>query len=113
MKAPTLNEQLDLSPINFGLKSPVLTAGAKAELDKVMTFLNDNPEAKISIEGHTSLDFTGASELSDARALAAKLYLASNGIEGSRVESSGAGFSNPITGGYDPANQRIEITVDS
>lgn len=111
VQAPSLNDQLGLSPINFGLKSPVLTASAKVELDKVLAYLNEDPAVNISIGGHTSLDFPGATELSESRALAAKLYLASKGIDPSRIESLGFGYSNPISedGGYDPANQRIEI----
>lgn len=114
VKAPPLNDQLDLGPLNFAFRSPALTSKAKEELDKVFGFLNENPDLKISIRGHTSLEFSGSVELSESRALAARLYLATKGIDISRMESSGAGYSEPIsTGTNDPANRRIEFEISN
>ncbi len=114
VKAPSLNDQLDLGPLNFGFKSPALTAAAKVELDKVFDFLNENPDLKISMRGHTSLEFAGSVELSESRALAARLYLATKGIDVSRMESSGAGFSEPMSADFnDPANRRIDFEISN
>lgn len=107
-----LNDELSLEDINFAKLSPTLTAAAKAELDKVATFLTDNPDTKITIEGHVSYEYSGAQSLSENRAMSAKLYLASQGIDIARVETAGFGFSDPIAEGKNnPENRRIEIYV--
>lgn len=107
-----LNEELSLEDINFAKLSPALTSAAKAELDKVVKFLDENPDVKISIEGHVSYEYSGAQKLSENRAMSAKLYLAEQGIDISRIETTGFGFSDPIADGKNnPANRRIEIYV--
>lgn len=107
----TLNEALNLQPINFEYGSATLSPGSYAELGKVANFLRANPEAKILIEGHVSEQYAGAQNLSEARATSAKLFLAQKGIDPSRVETKGFGYSQPLEGGSDEQNRRIEIRV--
>lgn len=109
-----LNDELGLNPVNFEGGSIEFAAGALEELDKVIEYLKDNPSVEIEIGGHTSLDKAGFESLSEDRANAAKLYLAKNGIDPSRVEAVGYAHSQPVADGYDnPENRRIEIIVKS
>lgn len=107
----TLNEGLNLEPINFEYGSAILSPGSYAEPGKVANFLRANPEAKILIEGHVSEQYAGAQNPSEARATSAKLFLARKGIDPSRVETKGFGYSQPLEGGSDEQTRRIEIRV--
>lgn len=104
---PTLNEELDLSDINFDSGSANLTPAAKEELDKVVEFLAGN-DSVILIEGHTRKD---RMSLSENRAISAKSYLVSKGVDPTRIET--IGMSNSVAAsGYadgDDENRRIEI----
>ncbi len=114
MLIPTLNEQLELNPIQFSRLSPTLTESGKEELDTVSQFLQDNPEAIIVIEGHTSHPQDSWDWLAQARADSAKDYLVAQGIEESRIETVGFGNDQPLEGleVRDARNRRIEITVN-
>lgn len=107
----TLNDALELQPINFAYGSPALSPNSFRELDKVVDYLNENPDTRILIEGHVSETWSGAQKLSESRALAAKLYLSQQGIDPSRIESVGRGTESPIEGGTEEENRRIAITV--
>ncbi|HEY0158125.1 MAG TPA: OmpA family protein [Thermoanaerobaculia bacterium] len=67
-------------------------------LEEVVKLLNDNPTWKMQIEGHT--DNVGAKaanqKLSEERAAAVVAWLASNGIDRSRLTSKGFGDSTPV-----------------
>lgn len=108
--SPTLNDLLDLGPINFPNNSAALSAGAYQELDKVIAYLNDNPGVKIEIEGHTSshpIDHP----LSESRAISAQLYMAQNGVDIARVTAVGYGDTQPIEGGDKSEQRRIAIVI--
>lgn len=110
-----LNDQLGLDEIGFAHQSANLTSAATAELDKVADFLKENPDTKIKIDGHTALAFSGAQALSEARAMAAKMYLQRLGINPDRIESSGYSNTKPLVSGTSAdaqtQNRRIEITL--
>jgi outer membrane protein OmpA-like peptidoglycan-associated protein len=67
-------------------------------LEEVVKLLNDNPGWRMQVEGHT--DNVGAKaanqKLSEERAAAVVAWLASNGIERSRLTSKGFGDSVPV-----------------
>ena len=73
--------------------------------------------AKFTVEGHT--DSTGSEtlnqKLSESRAAAVKDYLVDNGIESSRLSSTGYGESKPIdtnkTSKGRANNRRVEINL--
>jgi len=78
--------------------------------------LQDHPELRISIEGHTDSDGDDALnlDLSDQRAAAVKDYLVSNfGIDSSRLESVGLGETVPVadnsTSEGKQENRRVEL----
>ncbi|HVZ95587.1 MAG TPA: OmpA family protein, partial [Chitinophagaceae bacterium] len=67
-------------------------------LDEVVKILNDNPEMKLAIDGHT--DNVGKEDrnqtLSENRANAVKQYFVSKGIAESRITAAGHGATMPI-----------------
>ena len=75
-----------------------LSAEDKANLDRVVTFLQKNPDINISIEGHTSTvgDAAYNQTLSEKRANASMAYLVSKGISASRMTAAGFGEKYPI-----------------
>lgn len=96
---PTLEQyNFNYKNVQFATGSSTLTTAAKAELDKLVTILNEHPELKIAIDGYT--DNTGKVEmnkvLSQKRADAVKTYLTSKGINGDRLTATGYGIENPI-----------------
>ena len=89
------------------------------DLDKVAAVLLRNPEATAVIEGHA--DRTARSkrayniDLSTRRANAAKQYIRSKGVDGSRLRAVGYGFDRPqyepdMVNGT-PLNRRVEVYV--
>jgi len=71
---------------------------SKPELNRIASFLEENPEIRITINGHT--DNQGAEsynkELSTKRAQAVYEYLIDTGISESRVKYQGFGQSKPV-----------------
>ncbi|HLO79513.1 MAG TPA: OmpA family protein [Chitinophagaceae bacterium] len=75
-----------------------LSAEDKANLDKVATFLTNNPDINITLEGHTSTlgDTKYNQTLSEKRANNSVAYLVSKGIDKSRLTAIGYGEQYPI-----------------
>ncbi|MCL2072893.1 MAG: OmpA family protein [Marinilabiliaceae bacterium] len=75
-----------------------LSRNTKAELDKVVAILNDNPFVKVDIISHT--DAVGNenqhAELSKKRADVVKQYLISKEIAGERISAIGLGSEQPF-----------------
>ena len=101
--------------INFDIDSDRIKDESKPTLDQIASLLKLKPEWKMTIEGHT--DARGGAEynqgLSARRANAVKLYLQSAGIEPSRLQAAGYGFSRPVAPNDDPLgraqNRRVEL----
>jgi outer membrane protein OmpA-like peptidoglycan-associated protein len=106
-----------LHDINFEFDSATLTAGSKAELDKIAVGMKGQPTMGLIIEGHT--DATGSDaynmKLSKERAAAARTYLIGQGISGSRLEATGYGETKPIASNKTKEgraeNRRVEFKV--
>ncbi|MEI9945187.1 MAG: OmpA family protein [Chitinophagaceae bacterium] len=81
----------------FG-QTDILTESFKT-LNDVVDILKQNPELKLTIEGHTSSD--GVREvnmkLSQNRANNVKAYLVSKGIDASRLHAIGYGPDHPVS----------------
>ncbi len=109
----TLKENM----VNFGFDSSDLTAGAKANLDKLAQVLVNNPDTNINIYGYT--DSKGSDDynlkLSERRANSVKAYLVSKGIASSRMVSKGLGESEPVATNDTDAgraeNRRVEFAI--
>lgn len=86
-------------------------------LNEVIKIMQDNPDMKLAIDGHT--DNVGSDEmnqtLSDNRANAVKQYFISKGIDESRITSAGHGESMPIadnsTASGRQKNRRVEMKL--
>lgn len=104
--------------ILFATGSAKLAASSNKGLNEVAKILQDNPDMKLAIDGHT--DNTGTAEknqvLSENRAAAVKAYFISKGIDESRITSAGHGQDSPIADNKTAAgrqkNRRVELTLN-
>jgi OmpA-OmpF porin, OOP family len=103
--------------IYFATGKYVLLAKSFTGLKEVAQILKDNPQLKMSIDGHTDNVGTDASnqKLSENRAGAVKNYLIKQGIEESRLIVTGHGESEPIadnkTADGRQKNRRVEMKL--
>ena len=103
--------------ILFNTGKATLRSESFVELDKLVRLLNENPQVRIEVSGHT--DNVGSASLnkrlSKERALSVKNYLQLKGIDAARIEYEGYGFDRPIepntTEAGRAANRRVEIEV--
>ena len=103
--------------ILFATGSYKLLASSNKGLNEVAKILQDNPDLKLSIDGHT--DNTGTPEknqtLSENRANAVKNYLVSKGVAESRLTAAGHGQDQPIADNKTAAgrqkNRRVELKL--
>ncbi|MBQ0734972.1 OmpA family protein [Aquimarina celericrescens] len=88
-----LAETLKLNPIYFNSNKYYIRKDAAIELDKVVTFLNENPLVSIEIRSHT--DSTAGDWynlwLSNKRASATVAYIVKKGIKPNRITGKGYG----------------------
>jgi len=106
-----------LADIHFGLDEADLSAEAKATLDQHAQWLQAHRAAKVRVEGHC--DERGTVEynlaLGDRRAQAARDYLASRGVDASRLSAMSYGKERPLDTGRDEAayakNRRDHFNV--
>ncbi len=88
-----------------------------SELEKVVTFLSDNPKIKIEISGHTDNQGTEESNqlLSGKRASAVSDFLVTKNISKTRMQTIGFGSKKPIhdndTEENRSVNRRIEFKI--
>lgn len=109
-------KSLVLEGVNFETNSATLTAASHATLDRVAESLNDSPDVRVEIAGHT--DSMGAAahnkQLSAARADSVRRYLVSRGVDESRLVAKGYGKDRPIADNATAAgrakNRRVELT---
>ncbi len=106
-----------LNNVFFETGKATLKEESFIELDKVVTFLNDYPEIKIEIGGHTDNVGKPANnlKLSDARAKAVEEYIQSKGIASDRITAKGYGQTKPVVPNSNTANKaknrRVEFTI--
>lgn len=84
--------------ILFDPGSDTIRPESIATLKMILKLLNDDPELKFSIEGHTDSQGSSASSqpLSEKRAVAVKNWLIAKGISGDRLQAKGWGEAKPI-----------------
>lgn len=111
------DEIIRLNNVFFATDKYELKPESKSELDKVVKFLNDNPNVHIRVEGHTDNQGQPAynKTLSNNRAKSVKEYLVKSGIDAKRLESEGFGETKPIatneTEEGRALNRRTEIRI--
>ena len=108
---------LVLDNLLFDTGGATLHRGSQRNLDPLVRYMNDHPERKISVEGHT--DNVGEEsfniDLSFRRAEAVKNYLVTSGITENRISTRGFGESLPVTSNNTAhgrqQNRRVEIVI--
>lgn len=107
-----------LPGMNFASNSAEIDPDAKQRLERdVLPVLEQNPGARIRIDGHT--DDRGAAaynqDLSERRARAVRSYLVDQGVDAERLEAKGFGEERPIVPNDNRANlrtnRRIELSI--
>lgn len=93
MEEATCDKAINLQNINYDFDKTTIREDAKPELDKLYTFLAENPTIKLELSSHT--DSRGSDDynlkLSQGRADSAVNYLVSKGLSKSRVIAKGYG----------------------
>jgi len=105
--------------VTTGIKFDVAKATIKPEsmgtINYVVKMMQDHPELKFSVEGHTDSDGDDATnqKLSEARAKAVMETMIKAGISADRLTSKGHGESKPMSGNDTPEgkaqNRRVEF----
>lgn len=110
-------EKVILKNIFYQTDSYTLLPKSEAELDRVIQFLEKNPDIRIEISGHTdnvgTPDYNQA--LSENRARSVYQYLIEHGIDPARLDYKGYGLERPIdTNESDTGraqNRRTELKI--
>ena len=108
---------LTLGDVLFDTARAELKSGAFSTIDRLATFLRENPERRVAIEGHTDSVGSDSSNLSlsQRRADAVRAALASRGIDGTRITAQGMGEAAPVasndTGEGRQRNRRVEVII--
>lgn len=108
---------LTLGDVLFDTGRAELKSGAFSTVDRLATFLRENPERRVAIEGHT--DSVGSDDfnqtLSRNRAESVRAALTSRGIDGGRITAQGMGEAQPVanngTAEGRQRNRRVEIII--
>ena len=110
------NGRVSTHGILFGVNSAQIRPESTPTLEEIAEMLQEHPDLRIAIEGHT--DNTGDDahnqELSERRAEAVRMFLVETyGIEPDRLESAGLGESKPVDSNDTPEgrqnNRRVEL----
>ncbi len=111
-----INVRFD-SGILFDTGNANLKTEAKVELDKFAAVLNQYPETKLTIEGHT--DSTGTKtlnqQLSEQRAMSVRNQLSFDSVDVKRMSTYGFADNQPVATNATPEgraqNRRVEIKI--
>jgi len=110
-------ETKEIQSIYFAFDSSALAGDSKAKLETAAKYLKQNPKVKVQVEGNC--DERGTTEynlaLGERRALAARRYLMSLGIDSNRISTVSYGEERPVAMGHDEAawrqNRRDDFKV--
>ena len=103
--------------IHFDFDKAIIRGGDAAILDQKVAILQANPGLRIRISGHC--DERGSDEynlaLGNRRAIAAKQYVVSHGIDAGRIETASYGKERPVDPGHNEEawakNRRDETEI--
>lgn len=117
LSAISKGNTIQLENVLFHRGTARMIEGSQRELDLVVEVMQDNPQIKILIKGHT--DNTGDPvknlQLSEERVRAVKEYILSQGINAYRVTGKGYGGNQPIASNETEEtrklNRRVEFEV--
>ena len=102
--------------INFAVDSAKIEASSQTAIHEIVKLLQQDPQLKLSIDGHT--DDTGNAQhnlkLSELRATAVKSALIQQNIQAERLQTQGLGATHPLVDNTTPEakalNRRVELT---
>lgn len=112
-----VGDKVTLKNIYFEMSKSDLLSASFAELDKLVSMMQDNPNMSIRLEGHTDIigDHDKNLQLSRDRVTACQRYLVQQGIAIDRIQTIGYGDTRPIlTKGTDEerkVNRRVEFAI--
>ena len=106
-----------LGDVLFEYGQAALRVEALANLNQLVSFVEDYPERTVSIEGHT--DSRGSEDynlrLSQARAESVRVALVERGVAGNRIQAIGLGEEFPMASNESDfgrqQNRRVEIVI--
>lgn len=106
---------ITLGDVLFDTGQAELKPGALNTVERLAGFLNEHPDLRVLIEGHT--DSRGSADynlgLSERRAAAVRAALGARGIDGSRIQARGLGKDYPVASNDSregqQQNRRVEI----
>jgi formylglycine-generating enzyme required for sulfatase activity len=106
---------IDIYGINFDIGKATVKPESFPIIDQIVTYLDNHPQMRIVIEGHT--DNTGSvslnQTLSEKRAQSIKAEIVKRGIDPGRMETIGYGSSKPVADNGTAAgrtqNRRVTI----
>lgn len=107
-----------LAGVQFETGKDVIKKSSYAILDNVVKVMMENPEYKLSIEGHTDNQGDDAKnlDLSQRRANAVMKYLTDKGVDAKRLRATGYGETKPVETNDTPAgrakNRRVEFKIE-
>jgi OOP family OmpA-OmpF porin len=114
---PPVKQRIVLRGVNFDFDKSTIRADAAAILDEAARILREQPDVRVSVDGHTDAMGTDAynDRLSERRAQAVVDRLVRLGVEPSRLEPQGYGESRPVatneTEEGRAQNRRVELNV--
>lgn len=114
---PATAKKIVLRGVNFDFDKELIRPDSRPLLNAAVRILRENPDVRITIEGHTdSLGSEAYNEaLSIRRAEAVYLYLVEGGIDRNRMQVIGYGESRPLTTNETvegrAENRRVELRV--
>jgi outer membrane protein OmpA-like peptidoglycan-associated protein len=102
-ETPVLNNVL------FEFDSSVLSAEGQAEVNKLVSYMNEFPQDSVVLVGHTCNIGTDAYNmgLGQRRADSVKTYMVQQGIADARITTVSRGESEPAVPNDGPANRRL------
>ncbi len=101
--------------IYFDVNKDVVKPESYGTLKEIATILNEVPDVKVKITGHTDADGQDAAnlDLSKRRAASVKAELAKNfGVNADRLETDGMGESQPVAPNDTPVNKALNRRVE-
>jgi outer membrane protein OmpA-like peptidoglycan-associated protein len=113
-------KSMQIEEIEFQPGTSEFLQGSESKLRRLRDFMALNSEVSIEIQGHVHAtnesNGFAAQKLSEARAKRVLIYLASQGIDKSRMEAVGYGNTKPIYpkpkfAYEEQANRRVEIVI--
>jgi outer membrane protein OmpA-like peptidoglycan-associated protein len=104
---PTAPKRFALPTMTFPIGESTLSADGQDKARELATLLNAHPGAKLQIQGFS--DGTGNAQtnqqLAQSRAETVKSVLTANGVDGSRIQTSGQAEAGTAQ------NRRVEVVI--